>query len=131
MPRKSATRMKSEKKNIEVRCPACGRETLLLKKPLYEGFTRVGEELSCTLCGHVFSGEESVESVERSGPEIFSDDDRPAEVEIFGEEDAPAFCRQCEHYVVNPFMQWCAFHKQKVEATDTCRDFRRAEKNEP
>lgn len=130
MPQRSVIRMKNERKSIEARCPACGRESLLLRKPLYEGFTRVGEELSCTLCGHIFSGEESVEFIERTGPQIFSDSDRPAEVKVFSEADAPSFCRHCEYYVVNPFMQWCAHRKKEVEATDTCRDFRRAEKKE-
>ncbi|MGD9874907.1 MAG: hypothetical protein AB7T27_11670 [Kiritimatiellia bacterium] len=123
--------MKPDKKSIEAKCPACGRETLLLRKPLYEGFTRVGEELSCSLCGHRFADEESPEYIERSGPAVFSEADRPAEVKVFSEEDQPSFCRHCGHYVVNPFRQWCSRHKKEVEATDTCRDFfRRAEKEE-
>lgn len=29
----------------EIVCPACDRESLLVREPLYEGFKRVGEEL--------------------------------------------------------------------------------------
>lgn len=119
--------MKADKKSIEAKCPACGREALLLRKPVYEGFTRIGEEVTCALCGHRFTDEESPEFIERKGPKVFSEADRPRAVKVFGDEDKPSFCRHCAYYVVNPFRQWCAHRKKDVEATESCPGFRRAE----
>jgi hypothetical protein len=63
----------------------------------------------------------------RSEQAVFTDADRSADVDVFEENEAGHLCRYCVHYVVNPFMQWCALHKREVEATDTCDRFEKAE----
>ncbi len=116
---------------VEIRCPACNRDTLLMRTPRYEGFTRAGETLSCSACGHEFENEESVPFRHRRAVRVFTDADRPASVRVFDEREAEKLCRHCAHYVVNPFMQWCGRHKREVEATDSCRDFERRPDPEP
>ena len=113
----------SERRPVEIDCPACGAESLLLRKPLYEGFTRVGETLTCAACGHVFADEGEVPYKGRKQPEVFSDADRSAPVEVFEDHEAERLCRHCANYVVNPFMQWCSLHRKEVEATDSCEQF--------
>ena len=101
-------------------CPSCGRETLLLRKPLYDGFTKTGEQLSCSSCGHVFENEDAVPFKVKKQQTVFSDADRSRAVQVFSEGENQSLCRYCAHYVINPFMQWCSLHKKEVAATDTC-----------
>lgn len=115
----------------DIRCPACGRESWLLRTPKYDGFRRVGEELKCAACGHVFESESDVPTAARPKPSIFTDDDRPAAPALFRGEAPPAFCHRCRHYVVHPFRQWCGRHKKEVEATDTCNQFEARPLDEP
>lgn len=95
----------------------------MLREPVYEGFTRVGESLKCAGCGHEFASEEEVPFKHRRKVKVFTDADRSQDVEVFEEGEAERLCRYCENYVVNPFMQWCGHHRKEVEATDTCGDF--------
>lgn len=111
---------------VEIECPGCGRDTLLLREPRYDGFTRVGEWLSCASCGHEFASEEDVPYRHRRKARVFTEEDRSRDPRIFGEDEADRLCRHCGNYVVNPFMQWCALHRKEVEATDTCPQFQPA-----
>jgi hypothetical protein len=110
-------------KQVEILCPACGRDALLRREPKYEGFTRIGETLSCSSCAHVFDDEASVPFKHRQEIKVFTDADRPREVKVFDEDEKGRICRYCASYIVNPFTQWCATHKREVEATDTCSRF--------
>ena len=108
----------------EIDCPACGKETLLVREPRYEGFAKVGESLRCASCGHVFASEDEVPFKHRAKVEVFTEDERPRAVKVFGENENARLCRYCTNYVVNPFMQWCGHHKKEVQATDTCHAFK-------
>ncbi len=109
---------------VELRCPACGRDSWLLRKPKYEGFTKVGETLACALCGHEFSSEAEIPFKDRRKPQVFSEDDRPRPVKVFHEDEKGKMCRYCAEYVVNPFLQRCGKHHCEVQATDTCPHFK-------
>ncbi len=127
---------------IEIFCQACGRESILKREPVYEGFTRTGERLSCISCGHVFAEESEVRFKKSKVVSLFSEEDKPAPVHIFEDSDrTPApkvfdpgensrLCRYCAHYVVNPFVQRCAHCGREVEATDTCANFTPREHSE-
>ena len=108
---------------VELRCPACGRDSWLLRKPVYEGFTKTGEALSCALCGHRFASEEEIAFKDRR-PKVFSENDRPRPVKVFREDEKGRMCRHCAEYVVNPFLQRCGLHRCEVQATDTCPHFK-------
>ncbi len=112
-----------DEKSIEITCPACGKESLLRRTPEYDGFKRTGEKLSCGLCGHVFADEAAVPFKEKKAPLVFSQDDRPAPVRVFSEDENARLCRYCVYYVVNPFVQRCSHLKKEIEATDTCDHF--------
>jgi predicted RNA-binding Zn-ribbon protein involved in translation (DUF1610 family) len=117
-------------RSVEIVCPACGEETLLLRKPRYEGLSKVGETLSCSSCGHEFASEEDVPYRQRDAVNVFTDEDRSEDVHLF-EDDEARLCRHCRHYVVNPFTQWCGVHKKEVAATDSCDRFERNEEEAP
>jgi hypothetical protein len=110
-------------KSIEINCPACRRETLLMRQPKYDGFKRNGETLSCAACGHEFAGEAEVPFKVRRDVKVFTDEDRPKEFKVFAEDEKGRICRYCTNYIVNPFTQYCSHHKKEVEATDTCDHF--------
>jgi len=112
-----------EQKPVEIVCSACGKDTLLIRKPKYDGFTKVGEELTCSSCGHEYEDEASVPFKGRKKIEVFSENDRSRQVKVFREGEAARLCRHCVSYVINPFMQWCSLHKKEVQATDTCNRF--------
>lgn len=106
-----------------IQCPACGEETFLRREPVYDGFVRTGETLSCVGCGHVFAREAEIPFVSMERPKVFSDADRSKKVEIFTSSDRGHTCRHCRHYVTNPFVQRCGLHQIEVQATDCCPDF--------
>lgn len=111
------------KQGIEIMCPACGQESLLKREPLYDGFRRVGEKLSCLACGRTFASEAEVPFKTVRQPRVFDKTDAPAPVKIFKEGEAGRLCRHCADYVVNPFVQRCARRGKIVEATDSCEWF--------
>jgi len=118
-------------KQVEIICPACGQEAFLLRQPYYEGFTKVGERLNCSACGHEFEDEQEVVFKEQArAPKVFSAADRPEKVAVFDGQEAK-ICRRCAYYVVNPFTEWCSEHKRETTATDTCGQYRRAADEAP
>lgn len=116
-------------KGVEIICPTCGTDTLLKRDPIYEGFAKTGEELSCASCGHRFETEADVPfKKQEAGPAIFTDADRSEITKIFADGENKQLCRYCANYLINPFMQFCSIHKKEVQATDHCNQFE--EKNE-
>jgi len=111
--------------SVEIVCKQCGAEAFLSREPVYDGFTKIGETLSCSACGFVFPSEEEVLFKEKAAaPQIFTEADRSVKVEVFDEGESRRLCRYCAEYVVNPFMQFCSRHKKEVQATDSCNDFK-------
>ena len=112
------------KLSVEIICPHCGAEAFLKREPVYEGFTKTGEELSCSACGFIFASEAGVPfKIRSAAPKIFTDADRSEAVKVFNEGENKRICRYCANYVVNPFIQFCAHHKKEVQATDSCPQF--------
>ena len=116
---------------VEIVCSACGADTLLMRKPVFEGLKKVGESLECASCGHVYAQQEDVPFKGKKVVQVFTEADKSAKVEVFEEDEAGRLCRYCRHYVVNPFTQWCGLHKKEVEATDTCPQFDRKKEEKP
>ena len=109
---------------VEIICTHCGAEAFLKREPVYEGFKKTGDELSCSACGGVFSSEAEVPfKSHTAAPKIFTDEDRSKKVDVFIEGENKHICRYCADYVVNPFMQFCSHHKKEVQATDSCPQF--------
>jgi hypothetical protein len=117
--------------NVELRCPACGRDSWLMRKPRYDGFTKVGDQLLCALCRHEFASEAEIAFLDTRNPKVFTEADRPRPVTVFSEEEKGKMCRYCAEYVVNPFIQRCGLHHCEVQATDTCPHFRPKSETEP
>ncbi len=118
--------------SVEIICSACGAEAFLSREPVFEGFRKTGEVLSCSACGFVFASEADVPFKEKErAPQVFTDADRSEKVELFSEGENKHLCRYCAEYVVNPFIQFCSHHKKEVQATDSCSDFKPADSDKP
>jgi hypothetical protein len=111
-------------KAVEIICGNCGKEALLCRESVYEGFAKVGERLFCSACGFEFASEAEVPFRKTGGvPRIFSESDRSEAPRLFEVNEGRRICRYCSEYTVNPFTQFCARWKREVEATDSCEDF--------
>jgi hypothetical protein len=108
---------------VEIVCSACSEEALLRREPVYDGFRKTGETLTCSTCGHVYADESTVPFKAARDPAVFTDADRSAEVSIFSSDETGRNCRHCAHYVVNPFTQRCSLHQREVQAMDCCARF--------
>lgn len=116
---------------VEIICSQCGADTLLKRDAVYEGFTKVGEKLTCSSCAFEYASEEDVPfKTQTAAPEIFTEADRSAKVEVFSDGENRRLCRYCANYIVNPFTQFCALHKKEVQATDMCPQFEQSEEKE-
>ncbi|MDP2898521.1 MAG: hypothetical protein Q8Q12_18435 [bacterium] len=103
--------MPQDAKRAEIHCPICGKVTLVIRRPRYDGLRKVGEILSCSVCLTEFAGEANVKFVDQEKPHVFR------------EEDGVRLCLNCKHYIVNPFVQRCTLTMREVEATDSCARF--------
>ena len=108
--------------SMEGTCHACKRNALFIRKPVYDGFTKVGESYTCSSCGARQDGR-TLSSGVAAKPRVFSDDDAPRAVKLFAEGENRRICRYCANYLVNPFTQRCFLHQKAVESTDSCLDF--------
>ena len=109
---------------VEILCSNCGADTFLNREAVYDGFTKIGEKLICSGCGFEYASEDEVPfKAKNAEPEIFTDADRSAKVEVFDDGENRRLCRYCANYIVNPFTQFCSVHKKEVQATDTCENF--------
>jgi hypothetical protein len=111
------------KQSMAIICSACGDDTFVRREPVYDGFQKVGETITCVSCGHEYAGEDEIPFKDASGPKVFSDSDRSKHVDVFRGDEKGRNCRHCDHYTVNPFMQRCGLHGREVEATDVCDQF--------
>lgn len=124
-------RTMSERSKVEIICSACGEESLLVRRPIFEGLKKTGESLHCAACGHAFTSEDEVPYLEAEHSALFSAEDRPRQPQLFDEGENRRLCRYCANYIVNPFTQWCGYHKKEVEATDTCDRFAERKEESP
>lgn len=109
---------------VEIICGACGADTLVHREAIYDGFTKIGEKLTCTACGFEYPSEADVPfKSKKAETAIFTEADRSAKVEVFAAGESQRLCHRCAHYIINPFTQFCAIHKKEVQATDTCGRF--------
>ena len=110
-------------KQTEITCSECGADALLVRSPRYEGFTKTGETLKCSSCGHEFASEQEVPFKKKTAARVFDESDVSRKIEVFRENEKGRTCCYCRHYLVNPFTQRCGLHMRVVEATDSCGEF--------
>ncbi|NOY81218.1 MAG: hypothetical protein GXP31_09460 [Kiritimatiellaeota bacterium] len=134
---KTENRTNGLKTGDEFRCPACGRDSVAVVEPRFEGWKRVGEDLVCGLCHAALKAAAVNEPVpdrreldvlrakELLGLSRDKDGGRKAaDVLSSGAPDRDRhFCRDCRHYLLHPFLSRCILHDRAVEPMQDCPDF--------
>ena len=80
-------------KSVEIVCSACGADTLVRREARYEGFKKVGDRFLCASCGHEFPSEDAVPFKVRPRLNVFTEGDRPRQVDIFKSDEKGRNCR--------------------------------------
>ena len=115
----------------KTRCPHCGENTVVKSKPKMEGWTRVGDELVCALCGAELGVPEKADEGKNSSSAA-------ALAALLGEAPAPKlrldpgaehkrFCRNCRHRIEHPFVLRCDLDGHEIDPGSCCANFAPAE----
>jgi len=122
-------------------CDACGNQSVAKLKPRMDGWTRVGDDLVCGLCGAVTIEDYSPESSKTAAPSFENRDalsqalgvefeERQDLGEVLGEDGKTRFCRDCKHYIKHPFLSRCGYWDRPVEPMNDCPRFEAAAKDD-
>lgn len=118
-------------------CSSCKAETRVKAQRRLDGWTVVGEDLVCALCGHVLLSMENrpsdTEEQKDSSEKVtalanFLSEELPTRQRLVDEEEG-RFCRDCVHFLKHPFVSRCLLHDREVEPMDDCEDFEKAVPN--
>ncbi|MFC1668163.1 hypothetical protein ACFL1T_02115 [Chlamydiota bacterium] len=93
-------------------CQKCNQESFVKVEKVYENFVLVGEKKICAFCGEEVI-EDDVIKIEKDTKNLFE------------QEKEKKICRDCVHYVINPWTQKCVLKKTYVDALDSCNQFRK------
>lgn len=126
-------------RGASVRCPHCGRESIVVIRAEFDGWKRVGDVFACGLCDTVLgqvpgvstSKDDAVDTEQsKRAKQLLGFDERGSQelsaAKVLGEdtEHGPRhFCRDCRHYLVHPFLSRCLLHNRTVEPMGDCPDF--------
>lgn len=110
-------------------CKACGQTGLFVTRPVFDGFTKVGEVRVCATCGAEQDPAPGTPTAGEPGPrknalfdQVFGGES-VERIHVFQGDEHRRICGHCRHYLVNPFTQRCGLHMKEVQATDSCGSF--------
>ena len=106
--------------NEKIVCPVCHEPSMAKLHTRREGFTPVGEELICMLCGAVLGTPENPSDNAAGEAKL-----RDLSLLLGAAPAAPArlaaasteqrFCKDCEHFLAHPFVSRCALDQHAIE----------------
>ena len=110
------------------KCPKCGSESVLVRKPVIEGWTKKGEILACALCSAKAADYQegadlrpTSESTDKLASFLGVEKTKQKRIEVNDKEKR--FCRDCAHYIVHPFHDRCSLRNTNVNPMDDCPQF--------
>ncbi|MBR2345715.1 MAG: hypothetical protein IKA71_08040 [Lentisphaeria bacterium] len=112
-------------------CPHCHEESFAKKKLQRDGWNITGEVEVCALCGKIWhekhgkkSGtpENSAEDERRRRLSALLGGEEPGKIKLAGETDR-RFCRNCKHFIVHPFRNFCALSDKDTDPMGECSSF--------
>ena len=118
----------------EIICKHCGENSFLVKKTIMDGWTKLGEVLTCSSCSmeieKISNEEKSSENKEQKNLSLnklssFLGTEQEEKPTINMEEDEKYFCRDCKHYISHPFLNRCSLQQVEVNPMDDCPSFER------
>ncbi len=115
----------------QLKCPHCGKECFLVKKAMMDGWTKVGDILSCSCCSAKIAELEDEKAKTSDINSKFSSlenllsEKKKEGPKIESTEDEKHFCRDCIHFVAHPFLSRCELRKKNVNPMDDCVEFKK------
>lgn len=117
----------------EVKCPHCGANSFLVKKPVMEGWTKRGDILACASCGAKVADLAAavlVDAPQDDGSKkqldklaSFLGTSKVEHQTLRVDEKEQRFCRDCQHFIAHPFLNRCGLRNLNVNPMDDCGDF--------
>ena len=111
-----------------MRCPFCGEESFAKKRLIRSGWQITGEVEVCALCG------KELPAAEKKSADTSAADERKRKlsallggveeekIQLSGEADLE-FCRNCRHFVLHPFRNFCALTDAEADPMGECEHF--------
>ncbi len=118
------------KANQAITCPACGEKSIAKAKTLLDGFRPAGEVLVCMLCGaELGKAEDAATAPAAASPACGAlaallGGGESAKPTLRREAGEGRFCRDCDHYLVHPFLSRCTLKQCEVNPMDDCPQWR-------
>ncbi len=114
-------------------CPHCGETSVLKSRKVMEGWSAIGSELVCALCGKKIADElpdAATSSTKKKSAKLAAllGEEPVAAPRLDGGKEAGRFCRNCVDFVDHPFKTVCGRTLKQVDPMGDCPDFRRVEK---
>ena len=116
-------------------CPYCEQESIVRSETEMDGWKKVGEFLSCAMCGKKLSDvvtSSSLDIDEATGDDKGNRDlmdflgtSKDVKKKIVDDDGTRRFCRDCSSLMDHPFKTYCLRHKIDVNPMDDCDDFSR------
>lgn len=111
-------------------CPFCKDETIVKSKLDTEDWFNKKEILICSICGAPLGVPELEDNckIDKSTLQLnklasLLGEEINSSCEINLKEDVYQFCRNCEHFVSNPFKCLCSLTMNEVDPQDNCEKF--------
>ena len=112
-----------------MRGPFCGEESFAKKKLIRSGWQITGEVSVCALCGRELpdGNKKSAETADpaderkRKLSALLGGEDT-VNIRLAGDADRK-FCRNCRHFVVHPFRNFCALTDAEADPLGECDSF--------
>lgn len=106
--------------NEKIVCPVCHEQSVAKLHTRREGFTPVGEELVCMLCGAALGAPETPgknaaqeAKLRDLGLLLGAAPEAPARLAAASTEQR--FCKDCAHFLAHPFVSRCALDQHAIE----------------
>ena len=115
----------------EVNCKDCGAGAFAVKKPLMDGWTKLGDIFVCSACGAKIADAPVAEEQSKEAKNDAASSkllgflglEKEEKKKIEATEDEKHFCRDCANLVSHPFLFRCDLHKKDVNPMDDCPDY--------
>ena len=114
-----------------ITCPHCGENTIVKLKPKMDGWTRVGDVLSCAFCGaELGTPEKNAPSASKKSSALAAllGEELSAAPSLAPGEGHKRFCRNCKNLIEHPFLLRCARDGREVDPGGCCEHFTLEEK---
>lgn len=110
-------------------CPHCGNSSFLKKESVMDGWTKVGDILSCASCSAKIvdiEEDKKKEDSQQNSSMALADllgMEKEEKLSIEASEEEKRFCRDCAHFISHPFLDRCSLHETDVNPMEDCAEF--------